>query len=89
MFKDLRNKRKQDNLNKGGPDEPDFQATIDQEKQKYEEILSRIDGIKAKTYDEGGDINVAIQGANGIGRINTSSRADQELARPVSKRYST
>ena len=86
MFKDLRNQRKQEKQD-CGQDEPD--ETVDEEKRKYEEILQRIDRIKAKTHDEDGEISVAIKGVNELARINTSTRVEKEVIRPVSRRYQT
>jgi hypothetical protein len=65
MFKEMRDKRKanskqqQDSLSQD-PSEAAFQATLAEEKKKYEDIMNRLDQYNIKSEDP--EANVQIQG---------------------------
>ena len=91
MLKEMRDKRKE---KKAGEEdvESDLQVTLEEERKKYEEIMSRIDKFKSKTHNDEGEINMAIKGLKDHQRMNTSSRAEinqNNNERPISKRYQT
>jgi len=68
MLRDMREKRKESKQISGQEtltDEPNLKNTLEQEKQKYDEIMSRLDKYKSeKEHNTDRDAGVPIQGLN-------------------------